>query len=128
MRLDDDEEEEALRQLRAAFPPGARLDSQRRADTWRIVLASAREHRPDIGFPETTFAWLAAGLVAMEAWLAAHYGLSAGPAGTVSLSAVSAVVLANLVCLPVAALVIVRRKRTWHDRKHTPMNLESIGR
>jgi len=125
---DDDQEQEALRRLQAAFPPGARLDSQRRADTWRLVLASARAYRSDSGFPDATFAWLTAGLVAMGVWLATRLNLPAVPIGNVSLSAVSVVVVANLVCLPVAALAIVRRKRTWHDRKHMPMSPKSIGR
>ena len=125
---DDDQDEEALHWLQAAFPPAARLDSQRRAETWRLVLAAARAYRSDVGFPDTAFVWLTAGLVLMGAWLAIRLNLSAAPMNSLPLAVVTLVVLINIVCLPVAALVIVRRKRTWHDPKPVPMSSEPLGR
>jgi len=124
----DDLEDEALRWLKAAFPPHARLDSRQRADTWRVVLAAARACRPDIGFPDRTLGWLTVGLALMAAWLAVHLRLPVETTGGLSLSAVAFVLLANALCLPVAAFVIVRRKRTWHIRTRTPMSPEPTAR
>ena len=116
----DDPEDDELQWLQAAFPPGTRLDSRKRADTWRVVLATARAGRPDIEFPDRTFAWLAVGLALMAAWLAARVILPVGATGSLLQSVVAVALLANAVCLPVAAFVIVRRKRVWHSQRSTP--------
>lgn len=120
MRREHDDQEEAARgMLQDAFGPETRLDAALRAETWRLVLATARANRQEAGFPDSAFAWLAGAFVLMAAWLAIRVGAWGPAGGGLPWSAVAGVVLANLAWLPVAAFVIVRRTRTWQDRKRT---------
>jgi hypothetical protein len=111
-QVDDLRELNALRRLRDAFPADARLDDRRRAEALRFVLAAARARRPDAGFPETAFVWLAAGIVVLAVWLVVRVIGVLHSTEHIALCAVAGVVAANLVSLPLAAVLIVRRART----------------
>jgi hypothetical protein len=106
---EDNRNDNLARLIAASAGPESRPDRAVRAATFRLLIAEMRRLHP-VQFPDAGLALLSAGLACMALILIAGTGTT-GPrlAGLIAIAA-------NLVIVPVAAIVIVWRRRCgWND-------------
>ncbi len=105
-------EENAARLIQAGFGAEARPDTLTRQQTWRRLVAQMHANRTAVAFPDWALVFLTGALVLVAAWLAGQT-LGAGVPLTVSqpLVVVALLLTSTLVWVPVAAILIVIRRR-----------------
>ena len=105
-------EENTARLIGAGFGPEARPGRRARRRTFRLLAAQHRLSHAPVTFPESVLVLLTGVLALMGVSLATQIGAQGVPRATDPTFVATALPLAlNLICAPIAGIVIVIRRR-----------------
>ncbi len=105
-------EDNIARLIQPALAPEARPDPLTREQTWRRLETLLHAKRTPTAFPDWALVVLAGILALMAAWLANQiFAGDVSMAMSPSFIVIALLLAFNLVCMPIAAVVIVIRRR-----------------
>ena len=101
------------RMIKAAAGGEAQLKESQRERTWHRLIAESRRSRPASPFPDRVLAFLGGVQAFAALWLGIRV-LTNGFTGTIDVPSlfVALPVTVNLACLPIAVMLIYRRRRS----------------
>lgn len=105
-------EDNIARLIHAGLSPRARPDSIMKEHTWRQLVANLHTESTAITFPDWILVVLAGILVFMGGWFASQtLGVDVPAVTNKSLPIVALILAVNIVWVPTAGIIIVRRIR-----------------
>jgi hypothetical protein len=109
---DYDLEDNIARLIRAGYGPEVRPDPRVREKTFEYLVSQLRSENTLTEFPACTLGLLFCALVLMAIWLATQMvGVYVGITSLVPQVIIAATLFVNLASVPVAAIIIVKRRR-----------------
>lgn len=122
-------EENIARLIQSASNPGARPGDRIRMQTFQLLVAQMQSQSADIPFPDAIIGLLGGILALAAVWLVGGVIMTGAQwTANPSLLFVALWLLLNLALVPVASIVIVRRRQYGNQTKHQTQAGASLRR